>query len=72
MAIPLVAGPVENRLALFVPQDDIGPLGTEYPTKLSPDVPGGCLVPGIGFAVPKPEPTGLSGQAPQSVRDDRR
>src|ERR1035441_9792969 len=40
--------------------------------KLSPDVSGVCIVLGIGLAVPKPEPTGLNRQAPQSVRDDRR
>jgi hypothetical protein len=49
MAIFLVAGPVENRLVLFVTQGDIGALGTKYPAKLSADVSGGCLVLGIGL-----------------------
>jgi hypothetical protein len=64
MAILLVAGPVENRLALFVTQGDVGALWTKNAAKLSPDVSGGCLVLGIGLAVPKPEPTGLNRQAP--------
>ena len=70
MAILLVAGPVENRLALLVTQGDVGALWTKNSAKLSPDVSGGCLVLGIGLAVPKPEPTGLNRQSPQSVRDD--